>query len=136
MHTFSEWQNEPRGATERHGRADMTRSSGDGAGDRDGATIDAELRDVARGVLLHAVCAARFAEVADGDDRQLVQRVCSVAKGRGLRAEQLIIGLKDTWCRLPEARRLQHQEADDVLARVITVCIEEYYAPFVRRRQD
>lgn len=136
MQPSSDRRNEHRGSSEPQGRPDVTPPAGDGAEARDASSLDAELRDLMRGVLIHAVYAVRFAEVTGDDGSRLVQQICREARVRGLRAEQLIIMMKDTWYRLPEARRLQFPHADDVLARVITTCIEEYYGHLTRRRED
>jgi hypothetical protein len=104
---------------------------------RDGASTDTELlRELVERVLIHAVHAARFTEVTGDDGTGPVQQICREARIRGLRAEQLIIIMKDSWYRMPETRRLQFPHADDVLARVITTCIEEYYGHLTRRRED
>lgn len=55
--------------------------------------------------------------------------MCDVAHERGLRAEHLLLILKKSWRELPEARSLPRHDAGDVLARTITACIKEYYAP-------
>jgi hypothetical protein len=65
----------------------------------------------------------------DPELRRAIQRSGESARESGLRAEQLIILLKEAWHELPEARRAPHRGADDVLARVITLCIDQYYQP-------
>ena len=57
-----------------------------------------------------------------------MRAVCFAARRCGLRAEQLLIVLKDAWRRLPEARRLDGYQSEEVLTDVIQDCIEEYYA--------
>jgi hypothetical protein len=67
------------------------------------------------------------------DLRLLLHAICGKARARHLFAEQLIIIIKVAWYAMPEAYRdLRWSGVGDprteVLARVITVCIEEYYA--------
>jgi len=103
--------------------------SRNGGGARDGAAArGAQLRDLADEALRRACGAARLGDVVDEETRELMRRSCDVAHERGLQAEQLLLLLKQAWRELPEAQRLPHHEAGDGLARVITVCIHEYYA--------
>ncbi len=57
-----------------------------------------------------------------------MRAVCYTARLCGLRAEQLLIVLKEAWRRLPEVRGLDRCQSEEVLARVIQDCIDEYYA--------
>ena len=136
MQSFNEPRREPPGPSELQDGPEAARPHGDAAAVRDGTTSDAQFRELVRHVLLDAVRSARYADFADRDRRGLAQRLCSEAKLYGLRAEQLIIVLKEVWYRLPEARRLQIPDADDILAQVITTCIEEYYGYVIRRRAE
>ncbi len=65
-------------------------------------------------------------------DRQLreaLHRLSDEARAKGLRAEHLIILLKQVWRELPEAlQTVEPQEQQQVLARLVTLCIDEYYA--------
>jgi len=98
----------------------VTRGRADG-------TQDAHLRDLADGMLRRVARAARLEEVVDRDVRELMRRTCDAARTRGVRAEHLLVLLKEAWQELPEARRVPRHNAGDVLARVITVCVHEYY---------
>ena len=89
---------------------------------------DPRLRELADGALRHAARTARSGERVDAVVREMIRRVCEVAHERELRAEQLLLLLKQAWRELPEGRRLPPRADDDVLARAITVCIDEYYA--------
>ncbi len=92
---------------------------------------DPQLRELAHGALrraAHAARAARVEDAVDADARELVRRTCNTARERGLRAEQLLLVLKEAWRELPEAQRIPRYNSLEVLARVITVCIHEYYA--------
>jgi hypothetical protein len=92
----------------------------------------AHLRRLAGSALRHAVHAAQRGEAPDGQVREALRRACDAARERDLRAEELIVILKAAWHGLPEARDIRRHDSADVLARVITVCVDEYYA---RRRE-
>ena len=77
----------------------------------------------------------RRALVAPADDganeelRRAVRALADEARRRGLRAEQLVVAIRETWRSLPEARSAASRSGDaGVAARVIGVCIGEYYA--------
>ena len=104
----------------------------------DGRTSDAPDGDGAgrvRGLAEEALrCALRGVELGgqDGELREALRRVGDSAQACGLRAEQLLILLKGGWRELPEARhltRVSGSDGDGTLARVISLCIEKYYAP-------
>lgn len=109
-------------------RTKIIRRSAD-AGVTDGpAAREAHLRELTDRVLRRAAATMGPDDLANAGVRELVQRVCILAHERGLRAEQLLLLLKAAWRELPEGRRPQQHDAGGVLARVITVCIHEYYA--------
>ena len=60
--------------------------------------------------------------------REALRQACDTAHERGLHAEQLLILVKEAWHELPATRRATRDEAERLLARVITLCVEEYYA--------
>lgn len=61
--------------------------------------------------------------------RRALRLMCDDARRRGVRAEQMIVVLKEAWRSLPEVQRLPAGgPADAVLSGVITTFIEEYYA--------
>ena len=68
------------------------------------------------------------AEVRDGP-RMAFRECCALARTRGVRVEQLILMIRDGWYRLPELRGVPRLDADVTRARVVTLCIEEYYEP-------
>ena len=56
-------------------------------------------------------------------------RLSGEAHAKGIRAEKLVILLKQVWGELPEVlRALKPHERQQVLARFVTLCINEYYA--------
>ena len=71
---------------------------------------------------------SRLDDAVDGDARAMMRRTCEAAHAHGIRAEQLLLLIKDAWRELPEARRVPRHAAGDVLSRLITICIHEYYA--------
>jgi hypothetical protein len=77
---------------------------------------------------LSGVLAEPWPEDASGADLRVALRdACDRARHDGLRAEQLLLALKEVWRELPERSRPPHIDSDGVLARVVTACIDEYY---------
>ena len=68
------------------------------------------------------------AEERDGA-RTAFRECCALARTRGVRVEQLILMIRDGWYRLPELRGVPRLDAVVSRARVVTLCIEEYYEP-------
>lgn len=62
-----------------------------------------------------------------GDLRIALRAACDQARNDGLRAEELLLVLKDAWRDLPDRRALPRIDTDAALARVVTACIDEYY---------
>ena len=60
--------------------------------------------------------------------RESMRRVCVIAHARGVQIEQLLVMVKDAWFELPEPRRILQDHSTDVLSRVVTLCIDQYYA--------
>jgi hypothetical protein len=86
----------------------------------------------------HGVDALRRAVQLDGeglaldDDepwRACARVMCADARDRGVPVEQLLISLKRIWPTIPGIGRLQRAESSRMLSRVVTLCVEEYYAP-------
>jgi hypothetical protein len=81
-----------------------------------------------------ALCSVILANVRNGDHRptdetwrQPARVICHDARARGLQVEDLIIVLKQTWPAVARAERLSRDESSRLLARVVTLCVEEYY---------
>jgi hypothetical protein len=89
-----------------------------------------DLRPLVDDVLRTAVAVMREgvarATIADLDP---MRELCAAARARDVRAETLILALKDAWRRLPDTHGANRLEADAMLATVITRCIREYYGP-------
>jgi len=67
-------------------------------------------------------------EWPDGALRRALRLMCDEAHRSGLRAEQLIVIVKDAWRSLPEVSRLPAGGTRErLLSRVVTMCIEEFY---------
>ena len=81
---------------------------------------------------IHAVRAALGRYIAnsiDGDElRASLQTMASEARDKSIRAEQLLVVLKDVWYALPGMRgTIDPTEQVRLLQRVVTMCIGEYY---------
>jgi hypothetical protein len=85
------------------------------------------LQALTRGALHCALLVVRNAGSSNREVRELLARACDTARENGLRAEHLLLVLKESWRELPEMRCLNRSEAEDALSRTITLCIEEYY---------
>lgn len=60
--------------------------------------------------------------------RRALRALCLEARTRELRAEQLIVLFKRIWHSLPESRGRDTHKKQQMLDRMITICVEEYYA--------
>ena len=61
--------------------------------------------------------------------RGQLHRVATEARAANMPPEQLLGLLKASWRNLPEVRRVDRPEvASDLLGRIVTMCIEEYFA--------
>jgi hypothetical protein len=61
--------------------------------------------------------------------REALQRMSAEAHGKGVRAEQLLVLLKDAWSTIPEVRAMTDARAQSHrLQHVVTMCIKEYYS--------
>lgn len=62
------------------------------------------------------------------DVRRALRLMCDEARRHQLGAEQLVIIIKRAWESLPEARRrARNGEREQLLGKILTMCIEEYY---------
>lgn len=60
--------------------------------------------------------------------RDALRKLGAAARENGLRAEHVLIMVKKAWREMPEVHRLPRSDAEDALERVITLCIEEFFA--------
>ena len=95
-------------------------------------------RELAPGLraLVDDVLRAAFAAMHAGGshaagiaDRDPMRELCAAARASEVRAETLILAIKDGWRRLPQAHGSNRLDAEVTLAEVITRCIREYYGP-------
>lgn len=63
----------------------------------------------------------------DDGGRRAVTLFCGEARRRGLRAEEVLVLLKDVWRSLPEVRRLGRTQREQALARLTTLTIRTFY---------
>ncbi len=63
----------------------------------------------------------------NGELRAALNQLSDEARAKGVRAEQLIILLKQLWYRLPMPS-VPRDERTRMLERLVTLCINEYYA--------
>lgn len=106
-----------------------TKSGGDGRGDDSASEALANLRELTTIVLRRAVYTVSNGYAIDGKLRDSMRRVCKLAQNREVPAEGLVVMLKDAWWDMPEAERVLGHRREEVLSRVITLCINEYFEP-------
>ena len=71
------------------------------------------------------------ADASPGAHRELraaLRQVCTDARHAGLRAEQLLVLVKDVWSGIPAGiSRVKSMHGDERLNLVISTCVDEYY---------
>lgn len=82
---------------------------------------------------IEALRSALARSVAQGnheaDLRDLLCQTAAEARDKGIRAEQLLIALKDIWFSLPELTSKTPTDVDyTLLQELISRCIQEYYS--------
>ena len=76
---------------------------------------------------LNALARQPRADVVDA--RSSMRTFCTIARATGLRAEQAIVVLKESWALETVTRpALRSDERVALLARAVTLCIDEFYA--------
>ena len=65
---------------------------------------------------------------ADPSVRRALRALCLEARAKDLRPEQLILLFKRAWYSLPESRGHDTKKKQEMLDRLITICVEEYFA--------
>lgn len=78
------------------------------------------------------VALARYMERPEGDDPELsriLMQIVTEGRSRHLRAEELVVIVKNVWDSLPDVRQAVDQEARTAAKqRLVTHCIKAYYA--------
>ena len=78
---------------------------------------------------------SRLIDVVDGRSsyaelRGPVRQLCILAHNEDVRAEQLLVRFKEIWAELPSLSGLPRgRQRNELMARVATMCIEEFYGP-------
>jgi hypothetical protein len=55
--------------------------------------------------------------------------MCEDARTRAVQVEELLIAIKRTWPAVAESAAVPRVESPRLLARFVTICVEEYYSP-------
>ena len=87
-----------------------------------------DTEQLARELLREALRAQRGGRWSDESVRARTRAVCACAHANGLPIERVLVTLKQEWRGTPEARRFRRFEATTVLERIVTLCINEFYA--------
>lgn len=61
--------------------------------------------------------------------RKSMRALCHAARAGSVPIEQLLILIKSAWHQLPDNRRRMDPATQATLARIVTICIHEYYRP-------
>jgi hypothetical protein len=79
-----------------------------------------------------AVVSAYMRNGVDGAPEEVsrvpMRALCRDARTRGVQVEALIISLKHAWVAVAGGELIAGTESSRLLARVVTHCVEEYYA--------
>lgn len=91
------------------------------------ASVAEALPDLLRHSLRCVLAAEHYEDADEAKLRIALREVCECARRDGVRAEHLLIVLKESWRGLPERAALPRFDADEALGRVVSACINEYY---------
>jgi len=93
-------------------------------------TPDAPRLSAAARDALESALVTYLANPKDTDHlKSALQRVAIEAREKDVRAEHVLVALKDIWYELPQMRAVTDvDEQHRLLQRVVTLCIREYYA--------
>jgi hypothetical protein len=67
--------------------------------------------------------------VSDDSWRVAARLMCDDARARSIQVEELLIALKRTWAVLVDAERIPRAHSSRLLARLVTICVQEFYGP-------
>lgn len=91
-------------------------------------TVDALLPERTMTALRSALQGQFRHPAGEVDLRRAMRAMCADGRKRQLRVEKIIILLKSIWNGLPEVQGRTTSSRQDLLDRLITICVEEYYA--------
>ncbi|MDB4878358.1 MAG: hypothetical protein JWM41_4804 [Gemmatimonadetes bacterium] len=91
------------------------------------AQYESGLQDRIGAILTAAADDTRSGRPIDASSRVWIRETCMIAREQGIRAEELIIAVKRRWWH-PDAETVTLRNTEGVLAQVVTLCIQEYYA--------
>ena len=91
-----------------------------------GGDLD-HVRNLVHLAVRQAVTGARSGVRRDDALAECLRAVCSEGRDAGLRVEQLIIMIKQSWRSLAGAEALTHRVDELTLTDVVTRCIDEFY---------
>lgn len=106
----------------------MLQSRSEGATRRDGTLPDSQFAERAGTALRSALQGHLRQPVTDETLRRALHALCTDARTKSLRPEHLIVIFKQVWGSLPEVQGRSANRRQDLLDRIVTICIEEYYA--------
>ena len=84
----------------------------------------AALRELLRHHVRNDAAAAR-----DESWRLAARLMCEDARARAAQVEELLIAIKRAWPAVAESAAVSRVESSRLLARFVTICVEEYYSP-------
>ena len=91
------------------------------------APIRSDLHDAATRTIV-AVRSGASLDKAICQAREHVRAACVIARGRDVRAEQVVLLMKDVFRTLASPRFITRVDAEVMLARLVTLCILTYYS--------
>ena len=71
---------------------------------------------------------AQLGPSPNGELRHAMRCLCDEAHRRDLRAEQVIVLVKEAWGSLPEVHAMSHYRRSEALSPIVSLCIDEFYA--------
>ena len=89
--------------------------------------LQALVDDVLRSAVAAAAHGGRYPTA--WEDGEPMRELCAAARANDVRAETLLLAIKDRWRRLPQSHGASRMDGEITLAAVITRCIKEYYGP-------
>jgi len=61
--------------------------------------------------------------------RAAARLMCDDARRRAVQVEELLIAVKRTWPAVADGEGVPRADSPRLLARFVTICVEEYYSP-------